>query len=94
MPTTGPLNQVPIRGRYNKQGFPNEFTPKLIEMVDGNRKAKPLLIEELRLAFADQRISKSAIERKLSEVAVKMSGVWRVVEKSSKMNHGVVEVKD
>ncbi|KAG0152271.1 hypothetical protein CROQUDRAFT_71115 [Cronartium quercuum f. sp. fusiforme G11] len=68
--------------RRTKKPFPVELVPALVSIVNGNRKAKPLLVEDLRLAFLEHRVSKTAIEKKLSDVAVKVGGVWRVVERA------------
>lgn len=50
--------------------------------MNGNRKAKPLLVEDLRIEFLEFKLSKACIEKTLSEVAVKISGAWRVVERA------------
>ncbi|KAH9813806.1 chromatin assembly factor 1 subunit A-domain-containing protein [Melampsora americana] len=59
--------------------FPNEHLTKLKSIIQGNSKSKPLLIEEIRLSFLNElKLSKVLIEKKLNEIAIKVSGVWKI----------------
>ncbi|CAH7678453.1 hypothetical protein PPACK8108_LOCUS12981 [Phakopsora pachyrhizi] len=73
----------PKSQKSSKHNFPVELVPAMVKLVNGNTKAKPLLLEDLRVAFLEHGLSKRAIERKLGDVAVKVGGVWRVVEMSN-----------
>ncbi|EFP75976.2 uncharacterized protein PGTG_01307 [Puccinia graminis f. sp. tritici CRL 75-36-700-3] len=67
----------------NTGTFPLELIPQLIKLVNGNRKAKPILIEDLKnefLANNQLKVSKRSIEQTLNSIAVKVAGTWRIVD--------------
>ncbi|EGG09819.1 uncharacterized protein MELLADRAFT_77071 [Melampsora larici-populina 98AG31] len=71
--------------------FPNEHLMRLKSIVNGNRKSKPLLVEEIRLSFVldySIKLSKVLIEKKLNEIAFKGSGVWKLREVGIDGNNG------
>ncbi|KAI7951240.1 hypothetical protein MJO28_006924 [Puccinia striiformis f. sp. tritici] len=63
--------------------FPIDLIPSLIQHVNGNRKPKPILLEDLKNLFANdhhRKVSKRSIEIFLPNVAVKVAGTWRIVD--------------
>ncbi|MBW0516506.1 hypothetical protein O181_056221 [Austropuccinia psidii MF-1] len=77
---TNEIENQPNSISKNKPTFPIELLPKLLTIVNGNRKSKPLLIEDIRLAFLDFKLSKRLIEKTLNDIAIKVSGVWRIID--------------
>ncbi|PLW17416.1 hypothetical protein PCANC_00880 [Puccinia coronata f. sp. avenae] len=66
--------------------FPLELIPPMIKLVNGNRKAKPILLEELKNEFLINhrlKVSKRSIEQTLNSIAVKVAGTWRIVDLNS-----------
>jgi predicted methyltransferase len=58
----------------------------MIKLVNGNRKAKPILLEELKNEFLINhrlKVSKRSIEQTLNSIAVKVAGTWRIVDLNS-----------
>jgi len=70
----------------NTGTFPLELIPPMIKIVNGNRKAKPILLEDLKNEFLNNhrlKVSKRSIEQTLNSIAVKVAGTWRIVDLNS-----------
>ncbi|KNZ61347.1 hypothetical protein VP01_1415g2 [Puccinia sorghi] len=81
-----PVRQKLNNNNNNTGTFPLELIPPMIKMVNGNRKAKPILLEDLRNEFLNNhrlKVSKRSIEQTLNSIAVKVAGTWRIVDLNS-----------
>lgn len=80
-------NSKEDRSTIQSNHFPNELIPHLIKLVNGNRKSKPILLEDLKNEFLSihpsAKLSKRLIEQTLGRLAVKVSGTWRILDHHS-----------